>query len=75
MFTDGAYEPGTDVLASIEGVLVSPRALWYSAFEKQSPVLVDQLDEFSDSIHEVEVLRALGPQIGCISWMPNCPLS
>ena len=75
VFTDGAYEPGTDVLASVGGVLVSPNGSLVQCFGEEVPrSLVDQLHEFSDHpIYDVEVLRVLLALKVWMRFLTGCP--
>ena len=75
VFTDGAYEPGTDVLGSLGGVLVSPQGTLVQCFGEVVPrVLVDQLHKFSDHpIYEVEVLPVLLSLKVWMRFLMGCP--
>ena len=75
VFTDGAYEPGTEVLASLSGVLVSPHGTLVQCFGEVVPrALVDQLHEYSDHpIYEVEVLPVLLSLKIWMRFLTGCP--
>ena len=75
VFTDGAYEPGTDVPASIGGVLVSPHGALVQCFGEAVPqALVDLLLKFSDHpIYEVEVLPVLLALKVWMRFLTGCP--
>ena len=75
VFTDGAYEPGTDTPASVGGVLVSPSGSLVQCFGEEVPrLLVGLLLKFSDHpIYEVEVLPVLLALKLWMRFLSGCP--
>ena len=75
VFTDGAYEPGTEVPASIGGVLVSPQGALVQCFGEAVPqALVDLLLKSSNHpIYEVEVLPVLLALKLWMRFLTGCP--
>ena len=61
IFTDGAYEPGSDCVASIGGVLISPQGSVVHYFgESLNDSLVSDFEKDSDHpIYELEILPIL----------------
>ena len=75
VFIDGAFEPGTGILASIGGVLISPNGSPVQCFGEAVPrSFIDQLLEVSEHpIYEVEVLPVLLALKVWMRFLTGCP--
>ena len=75
VFTDGAYEPDSDVLASIGAVLISPTGTPVQCFGEVVPkTFVDELLQHSSHpIYELEVLPVVMATRLWMKYLTGCP--
>ena len=75
VFTDGAYEPDSDILASIGAVLISPTGTPVQCFGEAVPrTLVDELLQHSSHpIYELEVLPVVMATRLWMKFLMGCP--
>ena len=67
IFTDGAYEPGSQQPATFGAVLVSPNGTPVEMFGEQAPTTL--LDDFlRDSQHPIYEMEVLPVVIACKIW-------
>ena len=75
VFTDGAYEPDSDVLASVGAVLISPTGTPVQCFGEVVPkTFVDELLQHSSHpIYELEVLPVVMATRLWMKYLTGCP--